>query len=82
MSLLYVTWCRQILKLCNATEGKFPVNITLCGNQVKSEVTNAPRGDKPKETLGHAPAAAPKDGGDCPVTRTELKKIELCTRDP
>jgi len=58
-----------------------PLNIKVCGKQMKTEVAKAPGGDKPRETLG-APAALPNVGGDSLATRTELKKIELCTRDP
>ena len=58
-----------------------PLNIKVCGKQMKTEVAKAPGDDKPRETLG-APAALPNVGGDSLATRTELKKIELCTRDP
>ena len=68
-------------KLCRPHKD-IPLNITLCGNQLKNEVTNAPRGEKLKETFGNAPVAVPIDGEDSPVTRTGLKKIELCTRNP
>ena len=54
-----------------------PLNITLCSNQIQTQ-----GGGKQKASFGKTQTVDLTDEAEAPVSRTELKKIELCTRDP